>query len=290
MQNVIFDYCKSIYDYFKSLRIYQEQKLISKPYQVKFFNFWQVEIPDMWFYRFVQSRGLLKNSDLTIAFFSVFGTRRVINWNKSDVKIFFTGENVQRFGSYSDHALDYRMIDLSLGFEYLNDSRYLRFPLWLTDMFEPESSEEEIRKRCAELSKTDFGERNGFAALISNGDESGLRRNMCESTSTVREVNCAGSFMHNDDSLWQEYKNNKADYLKNYRFNICPENTNTNGYVTEKIFQAIASGCIPVYWGSNNNPEPEVLNHDAILFWQFDGNNSSVLDFINRKCIFKPCF
>ena len=34
---------------------------------------------------------------------------------------------------------------------------------------------------------------------------------------------------------------------------------------------------MPIYWGSNNNPEPDVLNHDAILFWRKDGDNENML-------------
>ena len=40
---------------------------------------------------------------------------------------------------------------------------------------------------------------------------------------------------------------------------------------------AIGSGCIPIYWGSHGNPEPDMLNHDAILFWNPDGDNEELL-------------
>lgn len=60
---------------------------------------------------------------------------------------------------------------------------------------------------------------------------------------------------------WQKkgYKNyrgapaNKLEVLKKYRFAICYENIkNINGYVTEKIFDCFAAGCVPVYWGASN--------------------------------------
>jgi hypothetical protein len=48
----------------------------------------------------------------------------------------------------------------------------------------------------------------------------------------------------------------KIGTIKNYRFNICYENTkNTPGYITEKIFDCFAAGTIPIYWGASNVDE-----------------------------------
>lgn len=45
----------------------------------------------------------------------------------------------------------------------------------------------------------------------------------------------------------------KISILKNYRFCICFENTkNINGYVTEKILDCFAAGCVPIYYGAKN--------------------------------------
>ncbi|MGE0206440.1 MAG: glycosyltransferase family 10 [Candidatus Babeliales bacterium] len=45
----------------------------------------------------------------------------------------------------------------------------------------------------------------------------------------------------------------KRPVLKNYKFCICYENcNNVPGYITEKIFDCLVSGCVPVYWGAEN--------------------------------------
>ena len=49
-------------------------------------------------------------------------------------------------------------------------------------------------------------------------------------------------------------------------FNICVENASVKGYVTEKIFEALEAGTIPIYWG-DRNPEPAILNPQRIIFW-----------------------
>lgn len=55
---------------------------------------------------------------------------------------------------------------------------------------------------------------------------------------------------------WPSYRGKierKLDVLKNYKFSICYENAkDIPGYVTEKIFDSLAAGCIPVYWGAPN--------------------------------------
>lgn len=49
---------------------------------------------------------------------------------------------------------------------------------------------------------------------------------------------------------------NKAQILQQYKFCICYENIqNVFGYVSEKIFDCMAAGCVPVYWGASNIPD-----------------------------------
>jgi hypothetical protein len=200
--------------------------------------------------------------------------------DNSDVRVFFSGENVQRFRRrYRNYALPTGKIDLAMGFDYLSDTRYLRFPLWILYSFNPESNYEDIKKRCDELRYPNSSNesRSRFATLVARGDLGGIRESIFRNLSEIAQVDCPSSFMHNDDSLKEEFGDDKIRYIKQYKFNICPENSDTYGYVTEKLFEAIDAGCIPIYWGSKNCPEPEILNQDAILFWKPKGDNADVL-------------
>ena len=47
------------------------------------------------------------------------------------------------------------------------------------------------------------------------------------------------------------------------------------------IFDAIRAGCIPIYWGSEGCPEPEILNQEAILFYDPD-NPDALLQQVRR--------
>lgn len=43
-----------------------------------------------------------------------------------------------------------------------------------------------------------------------------------------------------------------VDIIKNYTFALILENTDADGYVSEKLYDALIAGCIPIYYGNNN--------------------------------------
>ena len=42
---------------------------------------------------------------------------------------------------------------------------------------------------------------------------------------------------------------NKLRVLRSYTFNLCFENCDRDGYITEKMPHALMAGCVPLYWG-----------------------------------------
>jgi hypothetical protein len=56
-----------------------------------------------------------------------------------------------------------------------------------------------------------------------------------------------------DSYRGQAKPNGKQELLANYKFSLCYENYSlAKGYVTEKIFDCLRSGAIPIYWGAEN--------------------------------------
>lgn len=57
-------------------------------------------------------------------------------------------------------------------------------------------------------------------------------------------------------STFPSYKGkveSKNETMKKYKFAICYENIkDSNGYITEKIFDCFFAGCVPIYWGAKN--------------------------------------
>ena len=244
------------------------------------YNWWNDRL-SLWFVK--RYSHLLEEKGRQINLCSLFGKKGVIE-HVEGIKVFFSGENVHHspYDEYSDYLLRDSSINLSLGFDFFEDDRYLRFPLWLLYMFNPTSTREDIVARCKELRYPQVSEKRRFCSLVAYHDVNGLRGQMVRELSTVEQVSCAGKFLHNDTSLKERFGDNKIEYLKEFYFNICPENSNSFGYVTEKVFEAISAGCIPIYWGSFNYPEPHILNRDAIIFWEKGGNNQNVIKRIHN--------
>ena len=285
--------------------------LTSTDGRILYYNWWNKQPADeIWFTSFLQKRGFLERyPKVQFVFFSSLGNVNLLRLDvlahpfkgrckhqhtgqiRQYVRIYFNGENNHHpnFTPYLYNLLDYGSIDLSLGFDYTDDPRYLRFPLWILEMFPPQSTVDDIKRICNQLScqQWDSAIRNRFCALVSgnrgpNDPGAQRRTRLVESLNAITLVDCAGKLLHNTDELKERFGDNKAEFLKRYKFYICPENASVEGYVTEKVFHAIGSGCIPIYWGSNNNPEPDILNHDAILFWNPDGDNGDLMQQIEE--------
>jgi hypothetical protein len=42
----------------------------------------------------------------------------------------------------------------------------------------------------------------------------------------------------------------KAEFLRKHRFNIACENSDSPGYITEKLIDPLLAGSVPIYWGA----------------------------------------
>lgn len=63
---------------------------------------------------------------------------------------------------------------------------------------------------------------------------------------TVKVIEESG--FESGGEIWWE---RKKTILKDYKYNLCFENTIFPYYCTEKLWHAIASGCLPIYYGAN---------------------------------------
>ena len=246
----------------------------------KLYNWW-ADGAYLWFAQRYSS--FLEAQNQRISFCSVFGEREVLG-HINGIKVFFSGENIHNhpYDMYSDYLLQDKSTNLALGFEYFENERYMRFPLWILYMFSPTSTRDDIYDRCKELRFPRLFPKRHFCSMVASHDLNGLRYEMYDRLGSIAHISCAGRLLHNDDRLKNEFNDDKNTYIKEFAFNICPENSNSYGYVTEKIFQAIAAGCIPIYWGSYNNPEPQIINHDAVIFWDRESDNNDVIKTIER--------
>lgn len=261
---------------------YKQQRKANEGERVKLYNWW--ECPNyLWLRQFAEARGIVpEGKHLNMC--SVFGYREVCSRVKQDgPTVFFTTENSHDDPwQYADYLMADVKPDLALGFDMFELPHYMRFPLWITYMFPANATEDDIRKRCAELRYPNVESKEKFASLVARYDWRGTRSGIYHALEHIAPISCPSDVQHNDDSLKTRFNDNKQAYLRQFYFNICPENTNNMGYVTEKAFEAISAGCIPVYWGSMNTPEPFVLNPKAMVLWNMQGDNAEQVKLVEE--------
>jgi hypothetical protein len=74
---------------------------------------------------------------------------------------------------------------------------------------------------------------------------------------------------------------NKWEVMPNYRFSICYENVrDVPGYVTEKIFDSMRCGCVPIYWGASNIND--YVDSDAFIDRRKFKTNAELDNFITN--------
>lgn len=234
-------------------------------------------------------------------FCSVDGKRPKFDKNDERIKIFFTVENVEKVIEHKKckidknanicrwllyiqkHYSDYMVndVDLSLGFRRIEKENYLRFPYWLITTFQPNVTYLKIKDVVNEINASK-SKNQKEAVCITRHDVFGQRERICQDLNGILDISFAGLWRKNTDDLKVLYKDNKCKYMNLFKFNICPENMDTIDYSTEKIFDALISGCIPIYSGCLNNPEPEIINKDFVILWDLDGDNTEQLKLVKR--------
>lgn len=257
-------------------------KKFSQGHQVRLYNWPEPFLQDAWLINFIEKRGLLDNkANLKIGLYSIFAPFWLSKFDNVDVRIFVERENLHKpwMQNWLHRFLDDERIKLSLGFDELIHPQYMRFPFWLMwSVFSPTADYKEIKSQIERMdspSNHSYDDRK-FCAFVCSHDDKG-RRELYDSFSTIDKVDCDGKLFHNNDELQNIFSDNKLSYLRQYRFNLTPENSNHLNYVTEKIFEAICSGCIPIYQGSNNSPEPDVLNPKAVIFVEIGSDNDDAV-------------
>ncbi|MGB3800009.1 MAG: glycosyltransferase family 10 [Lewinella sp.] len=236
-------------------------------YRCGFYNFWQTgPYEDFWLRRFLMRprlRPLVGRK--RIAFISVFGDPNIKAHLRADLRVFFTGENLDFYPSYSDHLFD--EVDLSIGFDYLEREDYLRFPIWLLHCFEPEMDLSDISARLEQWkdNRANLLDRPSMVAtMVASHDRSGVRGEIADEFANYGRVLYGGQFRNSGVEIGPGWPN-KLDFIRRYPFQICPENSARDGYTTEKLFEAFAAGCVPIYSGSEQPPEPGIFCQDAII-------------------------
>jgi hypothetical protein len=111
-----------------------------------------------------------------------------------------------------------------------------------------------------------------FATLISRHDKGSIREPIYKFLSKIGNISCPGP-LFNNCSNEEVNRIGNPEYIKQFIFNICPENFGAShpGYITEKLMNACLGGAIPIYYGELDEMDRRVFNQNRIIF--VDPNN-----------------
>ncbi|RUS12509.1 hypothetical protein BC937DRAFT_87697 [Endogone sp. FLAS-F59071] len=109
-----------------------------------------------------------------------------------------------------------------------------------------------------------------IAWMVSNCSPQNQRNDLMQSLMAEMEVHSFGKCMNNKDipldvkqkfgmpeegvtdQWWGSWQDIKRSIFSKYPFVFTPENSNCEGYVTEKVYDALAAGSIPIYLGARD--------------------------------------
>lgn len=178
----------------------------------------------------------------------------------------------------SKHAFDNFKLNFTFGSIYDdNENNIYKFPIYIRHL-PSKSNFDFFLEINSYVKNTDINNKN-FCALINSHDRGNTRTNIHNKLSTIKKIDCPGKLFNNCSN--EELNSiGKVRWLKNYLFNICPENfvcEENCGYITEKLMHACLAGTIPIYYGSKlDDIDTKIFNTNRIIF--FDPTNLETID------------
>ena len=232
---------------------------MKKIIRINFSDFW----PDLNPYDNYFTNILRENYEVEISnnpdvlFYSVFGNNHE---RFKCIKVFFSGENI---------GPDYNKCDYSMCYDYSNDQRHYRLPLYILyggyyDLVNKKVDESLVNRKFCNF-------------IVSNGN-CVIRNRFFEKLSKYKKVDSGGGYNNNIGYL----VGNKLEFQSQYKFSLAFENdayrTNREGYTTEKILHAMQANTLPIYWG--NPLIGKEFNNKSIINYHDFKSEEDMIDYI----------
>lgn len=249
--------------------------------KISFINFWNGFEPLFYFnflFELAGKNGFSLsideyNPDIVIG--SVFGDIEKILKHKSKIKILYTAESLENRPEYQKNIKEF---DYVVGLLDKNQySNCFEIPLYYQfikyrDLYF--KIEQDFQYEVCQNLKV---KKSKEYTLISTNPHS-LRIRILNILKEKDKIVDCPSVVGNNINTNIPTRCDKIEFLKDYVFHICPENSWCSKYTTEKLFDCCLSGCIPIYWGCDKLNDG-FYNQERILFIDKNLSNiESVLD------------
>lgn len=185
-----------------------------------------------------------------ILFFSIFGYDEHFKCPDA-VRVYITQENDVPNFSICDYGVSFHDIDFP--------DRSFRLPNYCYHNDAFANLREGRRIVCDTPEKRDF-----CSLMVSNSHFAAPERlSVWNSIAAYRPVASGGKMRNNVGGSVAD----KFEFLSQYKFNLAFDNSEVDGYTTEKITDAFYAGTVPIYWGNRKvsrdfNPESFISIND----------------------------
>lgn len=221
------------------------------------------------------ARVIIDHNNYDLIIDGVFGDRKIARQNS--VKLFFTGEAIKpKVDQY----------DLSIGFDYIDDPRYIRIPLYY--MYFSNKINTNLRRGKCTVNKPYFAcflySNSGLTNNnVSTSFDGCLARNsLFHKLSKYKKVNSGGSYLNNEGKNSPQKGDNKKtiEWFSKCKFVISYENRTYPGYVTEKVFFAHIAGAVPIYYGHESYNRD--VNPKSVIYAGDFSNENELVEYIKK--------
>jgi len=166
--------------------------------------------------------------------YATFGCENTLNKYNNTIKIAFFTEN---------QLPDLNFADYAIGLGHINHlDRFFTFPYFVYEL-----TKRNINIKDFEIIRNEVlnsRKREKFcAAVITN--PIGFRLYFIKELNKYKNIDMGGRFHNNIGG----HVKDKIEFLKQYKFSLAMENSEADGYTSEKIIDAYLAGTIPIYYG-----------------------------------------
>lgn len=224
--------------------------------------------------------------------FLIFGDENFGDNNKNYdrnkvVKIFYTGENRRPWNYDAKYALT---------FDHYDGLEHYRLPLYVLEIWALQNFVNYPPMLIGQMQEPK--PKTKFCGFVASNGNVPVRNFIFEQLCKYKKVDSAGPVLNNTGYVIPRDGfpgvARKIDWLRDYKFTFCFENSSHPGYITEKIMNAFYARSVPVYWGSTTlecdfNPKAVINYHEGIHLNQFidrireiDNNDELYNEMVNQ--------